>query len=97
MSVVPGSAYRPFRLDDAELEAEERLCELVRVFSFGRGGRSGLLGRGKLSLGSLLGPRFIPPLSVAFSIVELISFKANQQINKSTNQDFQLSKSGRFG
>ena len=59
MSEVPGSAYRPFLLDaELELEAEERLCELVRVLNFGREGGgnlswsrsrsgSGLFGRGK--------------------------------------------------
>lgn len=55
ISVVPGSAYRPFLLDvEIELEADERLCGLVRVLSFGgvrvrdlsRSG-SGLFGRGK--------------------------------------------------
>lgn len=55
MSDVPASAYRPFLLDaELELEAEDKLCELVRTLSFGiEGGRnlsrsgSRLLGRGK--------------------------------------------------
>jgi hypothetical protein len=67
ISVVPGSAYRPFLLEvETELDAEERECELVRLLSRGMRkalsvSRFGLLMAAEESsacrLGSLLGPR----------------------------------------
>jgi hypothetical protein len=71
ISLVPGSAYRPFLLDaELEREAEDRLWEAARVLSLGNGGGSfrtrlgSALGRGKsCELGSVVSS-LPPPLSV---------------------------------